>query len=72
MRRRLMVMLLAIAAGANAGCVMVLGFEGHPAHKHVIEIEGEVYIVDVKTRTLKKLDLETAAQGDTSTGVAID
>lgn len=72
MRRRLMVMLLAIAAGANAGCVLVLGSKGLPAHKHVIEIEGEVYIVDVKTRTLKKLDLEAAALDDTTSGVAID
>lgn len=72
MRRRLMVMLLAIAAGANAGCVLVLGSKGLPTHKHVIKIEGEFYIVDVKTRSLKKLDLEAAAQDDTTINVAID
>ena len=72
MRRRLMVMLLAIAAGANAGCVLVLGSKGLPAHKHVIEIEDEFYILDVKTRSLKKLDLEAAAQDDTTNDLAID
>ncbi len=72
MRRRLMVMVLAIAAGANAGCIMVLGFEGLPAHKRVIEIEDELYIVDVETRTLKKLDLEAAVQDDKTIDVAID
>ncbi|MEK6798878.1 MAG: hypothetical protein AABZ12_07940 [Planctomycetota bacterium] len=50
---------LLLALGA-AGCIMVLGGVGYAdcktGHKHVVAIDGELYVVDTKAQTAKRLD----------------
>lgn len=63
--RTIRVALMAIGfALSNGGCIMVIGVKEFPQHKQVIEIDGEFFVVDVKTEQLRKLDLSTAVESE--------
>ncbi len=72
MHRRLTVALLALAAVASAGCIIHLGVKEFPRCKHVVEVDGELYIVDLKPSHARKLEIETAIRNERTTRTEID
>ncbi len=72
MRRVTMLALLAGLALSNLGCVIALEFKDRPWHKQVVEIDGELYIVDVKTHRVRKIETDWATETETTTETEID
>lgn len=62
--------LLAVLAGlalVNGGCVIVLGSCDLPKCKHVVEIDGDLYTVDLKTHRLQRIDAEWMTETESVT-----
>ena len=66
MRRIIAVCLTAICLLANIGCIIVLTDRDIPWPRHVVEIDGELYIVDDETDRLRPLDRETDPSSEQS------
>ncbi len=58
MRRLSVFLLMAGLALANVGCIIILDANGSARPKHVVEIDGEFYVVDVKAHSVRKIDLD--------------
>ncbi len=59
--RKAMAMAFAVSMGlACSGCIMVIGAGLHTAkvgkHKRLVEINDELYLVDLQNNTARKLD----------------
>ena len=67
MRRLCVLMLLSAMAFANTGCVVVLGVKDLPHRKHVVEIDGELYVVDLKTHRIHRIDDDISIETETTT-----
>jgi hypothetical protein len=52
---------LALSIG---GCIMVIGVKELPQHKQVVEIDDELFVVDIKTERLRKLNLSTTIESE--------
>ena len=69
MRRLMGLGLLAGLALSTTGCVMVLGVRGPvtdlPDNKKIVEIDDELYLLDLETNRIRKLDKETLAHSET-------
>jgi hypothetical protein len=60
------VVLLAFLAMLQTGCVIALEVKHRPHHRQVIEIDGQLYVVDVRTNRVRKIDLiETQSAAET-------
>lgn len=62
MRRLSLFLVMAGLALANVGCIFIVDVKGSPKPKHVIEIDGEFYVVDVKAHSVRKIDLDEMAE----------
>lgn len=62
MRKLVSILPMIAVTLSSVGCVMVIGSRELPDHKHVVQIDDELYIVDVKTKRVKKLDLKAAIE----------
>ena len=58
MRRLILFALLAPLAISNAGCIMVLGIKELPNHGRVVEIDGDLYVVDLDSHRIRKIDVD--------------
>ncbi len=67
MRRMALHVLLAALVFSNIGCVIVLGAHNFPSGNHIVEIDGELYIVDKENRDLRKLDMDSILEEDAVT-----
>ncbi len=73
MRKFSLFVLSVAVALSSTGCIMVIGGYsrvGKPCgQKRLIEIDGEVYVIDLKEKTGKKIDEEstTTIEVETST-----
>lgn len=56
MRRLIVSLLLAGAALPGAGCLFSVDVRGVPHHRQVVEVDGELYVVDLKTHRVRKLE----------------
>jgi hypothetical protein len=63
---------LGILAGlllSTTGCIMVLGVRGPvtdlPDNKKIVEIDDELYLLDLETNRIRKLDKETMVHSET-------
>ena len=69
MRRLMGLGLLAGLALSTTGCIMVLGGMGVatdlPDNKKIVEIDDELYLLDLKTNKIRKLDKETLVHSET-------
>jgi len=69
MRRLMGLGFLAGLALSTTGCVMVLGVRGPvtdlPDNKKIVEIDDELYLLDLETNRIRKLDKETLAHSET-------
>ncbi len=65
MRRVIVLMLLAGLALSNVGCVIAIGTKEVPHHKRVVAVDGEIYIVDVRTQGIRKIDADWDAEDET-------
>ena len=69
MRRLMGLGLLAGLALSTTGCIMVLGGMGLvtdlPDNKKIVEIDDELYLLDLKTNRIRKLDKETLVHSET-------
>ncbi len=72
MRRVTVLALLAGLALSNLGCVIALEFKDRPYQKQIIEIDGELYIVDVKTHRVRKIETDWVTETETTTETEID
>ncbi|MFQ5494157.1 MAG: hypothetical protein ACE5EX_02145 [Phycisphaerae bacterium] len=59
MRKLSLSLLVGCVLAWCGGCVMVLGVESPPKRVHVVSIDGELHIVDLKKKRIRKLDIET-------------
>ena len=58
MRRLILFTLLVLLAISNAGCIMVLGIKELPHHGRVVEIDGDLYVVDLDSSRIRKIDVD--------------
>ena len=69
MRRIMGLGLLVGLALSTTGCIMVLGGMGVatdlPDNKKIVEIDDELYLLDLKTNRIRKLDKETLVHSET-------
>ncbi len=72
MRRVMVLVLLAGLALSNLGCVIALEVKDRPWRKQVIEIDGELFIVDVKTHRVRKIEADWATETETTTETEAD
>jgi len=54
---------------STTGCIMVLGVRGGvtdlPDNKKIVEIDDELYLLDLKTNRIRKLDKDTLVHSET-------
>ena len=72
MRRLCAFVLASVMALANIGCVFVLGVKDVPHRKQVVAIDGELYVVDVKTHRIHKVDDDRVIEVETTTEAEIE
>ena len=65
MRKALLLTLVVGLTLANVGCVMVLDVKDMPYRKQVVEIDGELFIVDMKAHSVLKIDAAWMAESET-------
>lgn len=69
MRRLMGLGFFAGLALSTTGCVMVLGVRGPvtdlPDNKKIVEIDDELYLVDLETNRIKKLDKDALVHSET-------
>ena len=69
MRRLRSLWALSLLALVTSGCVMVIDGGLHSArigkHKRIVEINGELYVIDLEESTAKKLDAVEPSTGTT-------
>ncbi len=58
MQRLVLFALLVLLAISNAGCIMVLGVKERPHHGRVVEIDGDLYVVDLDSHRIRKIDVD--------------
>lgn len=58
MRKLVLSVLSAALALAGSGCVVVLGVDDLPRDRHVVTIDGALYVVDLDTHRVQKVDAE--------------
>ncbi len=64
MRRVTVLVLLVFLAMLQTGCVIALEVKARPHHRQVIEIDGQLYVVDVSTNRVRKIDLIQAESAE--------
>lgn len=64
MRRLSVFLLMAGLALGNVGCIFIVDVKGSPKPKHVIEIDGEFYVVDIKAHSVRKIDLDEKTESE--------
>ena len=72
MRRLIMCVLVAGLALSSVGCVISLDIKDVPARKQVVEIDGELYVVDVKTHRVRKIDAHWDVGAETTTATEVE
>ncbi len=72
MRRVSVFLCLVGLALSNVGCVMVIGVKDLPHRKQAVEIDGELYIVDVRTQRARKIDLNSETEIESATETQIE
>ena len=72
MRRLIMCVLLAGLALSSVGCVISLDVRDIPHRKQVVEIDGELYIVDVKTHRVSRIDARWDVEAETTTATEVE
>jgi hypothetical protein len=48
-------LLAALALGGSTGCIVILGSRELPGPAKIIEIDGELYVVDLESRRLHRI-----------------
>lgn len=64
MRRVALTSLLIALTLSLTGCIMVFGVKDLPDCQHVVEIDGEWYVVDTKDHKLKKVEIRHMDEAD--------
>lgn len=72
MRRLSRLALLAMIGLSNVGCVMVLGVSDFGEHPRVVEIDGELYVVDEDSHRVRRIEIEFPANEGTPARSAVD
>jgi len=67
MRRAVVALLLSGVALPLAGCLFSVDVRGVPYHRQVVEVDGELYIVNLKTQRAQKLDVVWDVEQETTT-----
>ncbi len=67
MRRIAWHVLLAALVVWNMGCVIVLRTHDLSGGNHIVEIDGELYVVDKENRDLRKIDIDAIIEEDAAT-----
>ena len=62
MRRLILLVMLCALAVSNLGCIMILGVRDLPGQRQVVEIDGELYTVDLDRHCLRKVEMDLAAE----------
>ena len=57
MRRVALGLLLAVAVVPLTGCVFAVDVKGVPYHRQVVEVDGELYLVNLKTQHAQKMEV---------------
>jgi hypothetical protein len=69
MRRFAVLGVLVGLALSTTGCIMVLGVRAPvmdlPDNKKIVEIDDELYLLDLETNRIRKLDKETLVHSET-------
>ena len=70
MRKSALLGLLFGLSLSTAGCIMVLGVDAPVAegcgHKKIVEIDNELYLVDLKTNRIRKIDKQSSVHSETT------
>ena len=66
MRRVTMWMLVAALGIANFGCIMVLGVSDLRDSPRIVEIDGELYVVDEEAHRVRRIDVRIETVDDDS------
>lgn len=70
MRRLMGLGFLVGLALSTTGCIMVFGVRGPvtdlPDNKKIVEIDDELYLLDLKTNRIRKIDKQSLVHSETS------
>ena len=72
MRKFIVCVLLAGLALSSIGCLISLDVRDVPHRKQVVEIDGELYIVDLKTHRVRKIDAHWDLEGESTTTTEVE
>ena len=73
MRKAMACLLVTVGALTSAaGCVMNLGVRDYDDDRRVVEIDGELYVVDVDKRCAKKIEMDSVRRVDETTRTEIE
>lgn len=72
MRKLCSLVLLACVALASVGCVMNLGVSKFPGRARLVEIDGELYIVNEGSHRARRIEIEFPVKEDTINRADVD
>ncbi len=72
MRRVAICLMLSVLALSQMGCILAVDVKGWPHDRQVIEIDGEIYVVDIKTNGVRKISRDSATEIESTTRLEID
>jgi hypothetical protein len=67
MRRLFVALLVAGVVLPCAGCLFSVNVRDIPYHRQVVEVDGELYVVDLKTHRARKLEVVWEVPEETTT-----
>lgn len=72
MRRVAICLMLSVLALSHIGCILAVDVKGWPHDRQVIEIDGEIYLVDLKTDRVRKISRDSATEIESTTRLEIE
>jgi hypothetical protein len=72
MRKVSVLLCLAGLTLCQIGCIFSFDVKRCPHHRQVIELDGEIYVVDVKTQRVRKIDLDSAIEVESATEIELE
>ena len=67
MRRAVVALLLSSVLLPFTGCIFAVDVQGLPYHRQVVEVNGELYLVNLKTQHAQRMDVVWDVEEKTTT-----
>ena len=72
MRKAILFVLLGVLSVSSPGCIVVMGVDDLPEHRQIVEIDGELYVVNTHTHRVCKVDTEVEGESQTTTETQVE